>query len=350
MAHSLIMGTAIVILNWNGKHWLEKFLPGVIANSPTAEIIVADNASTDGSLKILASEFPSVRTIALEKNYGFAGGYNEALRQVEADLYVLLNSDVEVEPGWLGAMETYLEGHPGMAACQPKVLSYAKRDRFEHAGAAGGYIDRNGYPFCRGRIFEVTEEDKGQYDDDREVFWATGACLMIRSKAFHAAGGFDADLFAHMEEIDLCWRLRRTGWSIGYTSSTTVYHVGGGTLGYGSPRKTYLNFRNSLIVLTKNLHNGWSFGWLMRRLILDGFAACKFLLEGHGTHTWEVAKAHWHFFMRLPRILKMRKELLAQETSPDLTGMYQRSIAYDRFIIGWKQFSQLDKSAFRDKR
>lgn len=344
------MRTAVVILNWNGKGWLQRFLPTVLANTQGTDIVVADNGSTDGSLEWLATEMPAVRTIALGTNHGFAGGYNRALKQVEADRYLLLNSDVEVTPGWLDALNTYLNAHPEMAACQPKVLAHASRARFEHAGAAGGFIDRNGYPFCRGRIFEITEEDHGQYNDEREVFWATGACLLIRSKAFHDAGGFDADLFAHMEEIDLCWRLRRTGWRIGYTSKAVVYHVGGGALGYGSPRKTYLNFRNSLIVLTKNLHNGWSWWWLLRRMVLDGFAAWKFLLEGHGAHTWQVARAHWHYLLRLPKVLKQRNALLAAERTPDLTGMYDRSIAYDRFILKWKKFAQLDDTAFRQPR
>ncbi|MEZ4807785.1 MAG: glycosyltransferase family 2 protein [Flavobacteriales bacterium] len=341
------MRTAVVILNWNGKHWLERFLPGVVAHSEGASVVVADNGSTDGSLEMVQRDFPAVRRIALTTNMGFAGGYNAALEKVDADRFVLLNSDVEVVPGWLAKLEAYLDAHPKMAACQPKVLDHRTRERFEHAGAAGGFIDRNGYPFCRGRIFEVTEPDEGQYDDEREVFWATGACLMIRAEAFRSAGGFDADLFAHMEEIDLCWRLRRMGWSIGYTSTAAVYHVGGGSLGYGSPRKTYLNFRNSLIVLTKNLHNGWSWWWLFRRLVLDGFAAWKFLLEGHAAHTWQVGRAHRAFFRRLPRVIRQRRELMRTEHAPDLTGMYHRSIAYDRFILGWKRFGQLDKDAFR---
>ena len=340
------MDIAIIILNWNGRHWLERFLPTVLRHSPHASVIVADNASTDGSLQWLAANFSQVRTIALEKNHGFAGGYNEALKQVKADRYVLLNSDVEVTEGWLDGMNKMLDRDPQMAACQPKVLSQRDRDRFEHAGAAGGFIDRNGYPFCRGRIFEVTEFDQGQYDDDREVFWATGACMMIRAEAFHAAGGFDPALFAHMEEIDLCWRLRRTGWRIGYTSASTVYHVGGGALGYGSPRKTYLNFRNSLIVLTKNLHTGRLAMKLLRRLVLDGCAALKFLFEGHGAHAWQVFRAHLAFYKRLPAVLRQRRSLQRTERSPDLTGLYRRSIAYDRFILGRKKFSELDQSAF----
>lgn len=338
--------TAVVILNYNGRHWLERFLPGVVACSAGALVVVADNGSTDGSIAWLRTAQPGVRIIALDRNLGFAGGYNAALAQVEAERFVLLNSDVEVRPGWLEALNAYMDAHPRMAACQPKVLTHSVPDRFEHAGAAGGCIDRNGYPFCRGRIFELTEVDKGQYNDDRFVFWATGACLMIRADAFRAAGGFDAALFAHMEEIDLCWRLRRMGWSIGYTSATSVLHVGGGALGYGSPFKTYLNFRNSLIVLTKNLKSRALCLRLLRRLVLDGFAALKFLLEGHPAHAWQVARAHWSYFAALPRVLRQRKALLLAEHDPDLTGLYLRSIAYDRFIIGWRRFDQLDASAF----
>ncbi|HQW05106.1 MAG: glycosyltransferase family 2 protein [Flavobacteriales bacterium] len=341
------MGTAIVILNWNGRTWLERFLPGVIEHRCGATVVVADNGSTDDSLDWLERTYPTVQRITLPSNLGFAGGYNAALAEVDAERYLLLNSDVQVTPGWLDRLNAYLDRDPGMAACQPKVLAHGQPGHFEHAGAAGGYIDRNGYPFCRGRIFEITEQDAGQYDDEQEVFWATGACLLIRAAAFHEAGGFDAALFAHMEEIDLCWRLRRMGWRIGYTSQAMVHHVGGGSLGYSSPHKTYLNFRNSLIVLTKNLHNGWSWWWLFRRLVLDGFAALKFLLEGHAAHAWQVGRAHRHFFLRLPQVIRQRRELMATEREPDLTGMYHRSIAYDRFILGWKRFEQLDKEAFR---
>ncbi|MCU0319064.1 MAG: glycosyltransferase family 2 protein [Flavobacteriales bacterium] len=340
------MRTAVVILNWNGRSWLEQFLGGVVAHSANAEVVVADNGSTDDSVAWLREYFPDVRRIQLDRNNGFAGGYNAALQQVVADRYVLLNSDVAVQPGWLDALNAYMDKEVGMVACQPKVLAYRAPGHFEHAGAAGGFIDRNGYPFCRGRIFEITEEDRGQYDEDRDVFWATGACLMVDAAAFHRVGGFDAALFAHMEEIDLCWRLRRQGHRIGYTSAAVVHHVGGGALGYGSPQKTYLNFRNSLIVLTKNLHTGAFWYWLLRRLVLDGFAAMKFLLEGHAAHTWQVARAHWHYFARLPKVLAQRKALLAEERSPDLTGMYHRSIAYDRFILRWTRFDQLDASAF----
>ncbi len=339
--------TAVVILNWNGQHWLERFLPGVVAaTGGDAEVVVADNGSTDGSIAWVRAHCPTVRVVRNATNLGFAGGYNEALKQVDAEVLVLLNSDVEVTPGWIGALRDHLVRHPEMAACQPKVLSHGRRTHFEHAGAAGGFIDRNGYPFCRGRIFEITEEDHGQYDDEREVFWATGACLMIRSAAFREAGGFDASLFAHMEEIDLCWRLRRRGWRIGYTAATTVYHVGGGALGYGSPRKTFLNFRNSLIVLTKNLHRGWLPMRILRRMVLDGFAGLKFLVEGHGAHTWQVVRAHWSFLAMLPGALRERRRTMATERHPDLTGQYRRSVAYDRFILGWKTFDKLDQQAF----
>lgn len=338
--------TAVVILNFNGKHWLQRFLSGVVEHSPGAEVVVADNGSTDDSVAWLQAAHPAVRCVRLVKNLGFAGGYNAALEQVDAERFVLLNSDVEVTPGWLDQLNAYMDAHPRMAACQPKVLAHAAPQQFEHAGAAGGCIDRNGYPFCRGRIFELTELDNGQYDDDRPVFWATGACLMIRSDAFREAGGFDAALFAHMEEIDLCWRLRRMGWSIGYTSAARVLHVGGGSLGYGSTFKTYLNFRNSLIVLTKNLKSRALGLRILRRLVLDGFASLKFLLEGHPGHAWQVMRAHWSYFSALPRVLRQRRELMRTERDPDLTGLYLRSIAYDRFIIGWRRFDQLDAAAF----
>lgn len=339
---------AVVILNWNGLPFLQRFLSGVVERStPHARVVVADNASTDGSVAWLRAHHAAVQVIEMNENLGFAGGYNAALAQVNAPFLVLLNSDVEVTTGWLEPMHALLLGDARMAACQPKVLSERDRSRFEHAGAAGGYIDRNGYPFCRGRIFEITEEDHGQYDDEREVFWATGACMMIRREAFNEAGGFDASLFAHMEEIDLCWRLRRIGWRMGYTSRSKVYHVGGGALDYGSPRKTYLNFRNSLIVLTKNLRSRALLMRVLRRTVLDAFAAFKFLLEGHADHAWQVGRAHRHYLYRLPSVLRERRRLMALERHADLTGQYQRSVAYDRFILGQKRWSDLEPSAFK---
>ncbi len=341
------MDTAVVILNWNGQRWMEQFLPGVVALSRhDARVIVADNGSTDNSIEWVRTHVPEAEVIAMPGNEGFAGGYNAALEQVDAKYFVLLNSDVEVTPGWVRTLRDHLEARPDMAACQPKMLSHRKRGTFEHAGAAGGFIDRNGYPFCRGRIFELTEEDHGQYNDDRDVFWATGACLMIRAEAFRAAGGFDKRLFAHMEEIDLCWCLRRMGWRIGYASSAAVYHVGGGALGYGDPRKTFLNFRNSLAVLTKHLDSRWIHARILHRFTLDFFAALKFIAEGHSAHAWQVGKAHRQFLSWLPRLMRDRKQLRALEHNVDLTGMYHRSIAYDRYILGWRKFSDLDKRAF----
>ncbi|MCB0794970.1 MAG: glycosyltransferase family 2 protein [Flavobacteriales bacterium] len=343
------MDVAVVILNWNGADHLAAFLPSVLKHSQGARVIVADNGSTDASLSTLERDFPTVEVIELGSNLGFAGGYNKALSSIHAEHYVLLNSDVEVTPGWLAPLLKALTDRPDLAAVQPKVLDHVRRNRFEHAGAAGGFIDRNGYPFCRGRIFELTEEDHGQYDSDRDIFWATGACMMVRATAFRQVGGFDADLFAHMEEIDLCWRARRRGWRIGFVAGSTVYHLGGGSLGYGSPFKTYLNFRNSLIVLTKNLRSRSIFLRILRRLILDGFAAIKFLMEGHAAHTWQVGRAHRHYFMRLPAVLRQRKELAASEDRPDMTGLYRRSVAYDRFILGQRTFDRLDQSAFMQR-
>lgn len=345
------MDTAVVILNWNGRQWLEQFLPVVVAHSSAdARLVLADNGSTDDSIAWVRAHLPQVEVIALAENLGFAGGYNAALEQVQAKYYVLLNSDVEVTPGWVRQLRTHLEEQPDMAACQPKMLSFRQRNTFEHAGAAGGFIDRNGYPFCRGRIFEITEADERQYDDALDVFWATGACLAIRAEAFRTAGGFDARLFAHMEEIDLCWNLRRRGWRIGYTPAATVYHVGGGALGYGQPRKTFLNFRNSLAVLTKHLRSRWIFARILHRILLDQFAALKFLFEGHAAHAWQVGRAHQGFLRWLPQLLRDRRDLRLLEHNPDLTGMYHRSIAYDRYILGWRKFSLLDRRAFDQPR
>ncbi len=345
------METAVVILNWNGRKWLEQFLPGVLAHTAAeARVIVADNGSTDDSVAWVRAHAPGAEVITLAENRGFAGGYNAALAQVEAKYYVLLNSDVEVTPGWARILQEHMDARPDMAACQPKMRSFHQRNRFEHAGAAGGYIDRNGYPFCRGRIFDLTEEDHGQYDDDRDVFWATGACLMIRSGAFREAGGFDARLFAHMEEIDLCWNLRRRGWRIGYAHAATVFHVGGGALGYGDPRKTFLNFRNSLAVLTKHLRSRCIHARILHRMALDVFAAIKFISEGHAAHARQVGLAHRQFLRWLPALLRERRQLRAAERRPDLTGMYHRSIAYDRYILGWRTFPQLDARAFDQPR
>ena len=247
------MKVAVVILNWNGKSFLEKFLPSVFAcNSSYAEIIVADNASTDDSVSFLKSKYPQIKIIQNSSNGGFAKGYNDALKLVEAEYYVLLNSDVEVTPNWIDSVIQLMDTDKSIAACQPKIRAFDDKKSFEYAGAGGGFIDKYGYPFCRGRILDTLEEDKGQYNDVREVFWATGACLFVRSECYHKVNGFDEDFFAHMEEIDLCWRLKNLGYKIMYSPNSTVFHVGGGTLNKTSPKKTYLNFRNNLILLCKN--------------------------------------------------------------------------------------------------
>ena len=271
---------AVVILNYNGASMLRRFLPSVVANSPMADIVVADNASTDDSVAVLKGEFPNIRVIALERNYGFAEGYNRALRDVDNEYYILLNSDIEVTNGWIEPLLDYMDTNKNVGACQPKVRSYNNRDYFEYAGAAGGFIDYYGYPYCRGRLFDTVERDNGQYDTVAEIFWATGAALMIRRDDFWNSGAFDAGFFAHMEEIDLCWRLKAMGRSIVCVPGSVVYHVGGATLSKNNPRKTFLNFRNNLLMLHKNLPQR-EYKKVMRvRSLLDYIAAVKFLLTG----------------------------------------------------------------------
>ncbi len=301
--------TAVVILNYNGKKLLQQFLPSVIQYSKSAEIIVTDNGSSDQSLSILARDFPSIRVIALDKNYGFCGGYNRALKQVKADYYVLLNTDVEVTPRWLDALIHLLDNNAQIAAVQPKVLSYHQKNKFEHAGAAGGLIDSLGYPFCRGRIFNHVEEDKGQYDDEVEIFWATGACMMIRSNLYHQFEGLDEDFFAHMEEIDLCWKLHRKGFKVYYSGKSTVYHVGAGTLDYNNPRKTYLNFRNGLSLIFKHLGIVEIIYKLPFRIILDWLAAFIFLIKLQPGNAKAVMWAHLDFLKNISRDKAKRKAL-----------------------------------------
>lgn len=264
---------------------LRRYLPSVVAHTTGAEIIVADNGSTDDSLEVLRKEFPSVKTIVLEKNYGFAEGYNRAIEQVDSEYVVLLNSDVETPEGWLTPLLDYMETHPEIAAVQPKIRSWRQRDYFEHAGAAGGYVNRLGYPYCRGRVLWHVEQDKGQYDTIAEVDWTSGACMCVRTKVYKECGGLDASFFAHMEEIDLCWRMRNAGWKLACIPQSTVYHLGGGSLSYESPRKTYLNHRNNLLMIRKNMrHPG---GVLFVRFFLDYAAALLYLMQGR----WEACKA-----------------------------------------------------------
>lgn len=298
---------AIAILNWNGKSWLEKFLPGVIQYSSEAEIYVIDNASTDDSIDFVRRTFPLVKIIENASNSGFAAGYNEGLRSIDADVFCLLNSDVEVTEGWLQRVVALFKENAEIAVIQPKILDYNNRNQFEFAGAAGGFLDNLGYPYCRGRLFETVETDLGQYDDEAEIFWASGCCFFIRSKDFWAQNGFDERFFAHQEEIDLCWRLQNAGRRIFYTSQSTVYHVGGGTLNKQSARKTFLNIRNNFTMLLKNLPTKAVFPVLLARLILDAAAAVHFGLKMGFPHFLAVIQAHFSFYRQIPGTLKLRR-------------------------------------------
>jgi len=337
------MRVAVVILNWNGKKFLEKFLPSLLANSSDqAEIIVADNASSDDSVEYLKSNFRDIRIIQHNKNFGFAKGYNLALTQVEADYYVLLNSDIEVTPNWIQPVIELMESDSSIAACQPKIRSYSEPQKFEYAGAAGGFIDKYGYPFCRGRMFLSIEEDDGQYDDTIEIFWATGACMFVRAGLFHQFGGLDEDFFAHMEEIDFCWRLKNEGYKIMYCPSSVVYHIGGGTLPKISWRKTYLNFRNNCILLYKNLPDNLLLEVFAKRLFLDGIAAMKFLITAGFKDFFAVSKAHFSFYGSLGKTREKRKKLKQGQVN----NIYQKNIVFDYYLRGKKKFSDLDPKKF----
>lgn len=302
------MNLAIAILNWNGKNWLEKFLPNVILHSKNTDVYVIDNASTDDSVVFLKLNFPQVKIIQNAENHGFAGGYNEGLKKIDAEIYCLLNSDVEVTENWLNPVIDLFQKDLKIAAVQPKILDYNRKNFFEFAGAAGGFIDNLGYPYCRGRVFENIEEDKGQFDDETEIFWASGCCLFIRSEDFWKQNGFDARFFAHQEEIDLCWRLKNDGKKIFYTGKSTVYHVGGGTLNKQSAQKTFLNMRNNLSMLVKNLPSSDVVWIIFSRLVLDGAAALYFAFKNGFSHFWAVLRAHFSFYAQLPRTLKLRSK------------------------------------------
>ncbi len=331
---------AIVILNWNGKEFLAKFLPSVIATTyHRKRIIVADNASTDDSVAFLQAHYPAVEIIVNSKNEGFAGGYNFALKQVNTDYYVLLNSDVEVTPGWIEPVIALMEQDHSIAACQPKLLAYNERTHFEYAGAAGGWIDSFGYPFTRGRVFDQVEMDQGQYDEASPCFWATGAAMFIRARLFHEAGGFDAHFFAHQEEIDLCWRLQLKGYKIYVQPRSVVYHVGGGTLPKGNSRKAMLNFRNNLIMMSRNLPVGTAIVKIPVRFLLDGITAWRALFTGDASLFTSVFKAHlgylyWLFFVRneFPR---------PEKSKCKLEGVYGQSVVWQYFIKKRKTFSEI---------
>jgi GT2 family glycosyltransferase len=338
-----VIKVAVVILNWNGKEFLEKFLPSVIKHSKeSAEIIIADNASSDGSVEYLAANFPEIRIIQNETNGGFAKGYNDALSQVSSEYYVLLNSDIEVTANWIEPVIAMMDADRRIAACQPKLLAYHNRNYFEYAGAAGGFIDHYGYPFCRGRIFQEIENDNGQYNNETEIFWATGACMFVRAELYHRFGGFDNDFFAHMEEIDLCWRLKNAGFKIMYCPGSVVYHVGGGTLPKKSSLKTYLNFRNNLTLIFKNIPSEKIFQIFITRWVLDWVAALKFLAGGGLADFLAVLRAHWHFIFNVrSQIVKRRK--ISQSV---VSGVYKRNLVVEHFIKRKKRFSELNQSDF----
>jgi len=340
---------AVAILNYNGKHFLKDFLPSVVQSSyPNVSVHVIDNKSTDDSLAFLKKNYKDVFVYELNENYGFAGGYNEGLKRIiGVDYLVLLNSDVEVTEGWIDPIIELMEFDKTIAACQPKVLQYANKNQFEHAGAAGGWIDHLGYPFCRGRLFDTVEIDKGQYDNAEEVFWASGAAMFIRGDLFHRIGGFDATFFAHLEEIDLCWRLKRAGYKIMVEPKSVVYHVGGGTLGYENPRKVFLNFRNNLAMLLKN-ESGSKLIWLIPyRLILDGVAGIMFLLKGKWGHAKAIIQAHFAFYGSYSAIKKQKRnyderiEKISISPTPNTKGIFQKSIVWQYYLRGRKLFNTL---------
>jgi len=334
--------TAVVILNWNGKNFLEQFLPALtrFTNFPDTEIIIADNFSTDDSIDFLHQNYPSLKIIKLDKNYGFTGGYNRALKKVDAKYYVLINSDIEVTKNWLIPLVEVMDGNDKIAAIQPKIKAYYQKNHFEYAGASGGFIDKLGYPFCRGRILDTLEKDTGQYNDEREIFWATGACMMIRAELFHHFGGFDDDFFAHMEEIDLCWRLKNSGYKILVQPQSEVFHVGGGTLPI-SPFKLYLNYRNNLFLLYKNLPKGKLFPTIFKRMVLDGLSAFIYLLKLSFRNFTAVFKAHLHFYQSLKKLRLKRKELLLHRSNNNHKEILKGSIVIKYFFRSKKFFSQI---------
>lgn len=332
---------AIVILNWNGADMMRRFLPGVVQNSPEAEVVVVDNGSTDDSCAWLSSEMPQVRQVLLDKNYGFAEGYNLGLKQVEAEYYLLLNSDVEVREGWLDAMMQYMEAHPEVAAAQPKLLCQWSPEDFEYAGASGGYIDALGYPYCRGRVFSTIERDNGQYDDIAPVMWATGAALLIRAQDYWQVGGLDGRFFAHQEEIDLCWRLRSRGRGIVCVPQSVAYHLGGGTLPQGNPRKTFLNFRNNLLLLYKNLPERRLRPVMRIRFWLDALASIQFLVTGQGRSFLAVWRARREFARIKSDYAKDREENLRLATLDPIPEQGTFSLLWQYYIKGKKTWKQL---------
>ncbi len=334
---------AVVILNWNGQVLLQQFLPSVVKFSGNAVVYVADNASTDDSVKLIEEQFPTVKIIHNTRNGGYAGGYNEALKSIVADYFVLLNSDVEVTENWITPIQQLMDSDHHIAACQPKLLNYYDKSKFEYAGASGGHIDRYGYPFCRGRIFDECETDNGQYNDTRTCFWATGACLFVRAETFRTVGQLDEDFFAHMEEIDLCWRMQQFGYKIMVCPQSVVYHVGGGTLSQQNAKKTYLNFRNGLGLLLKNLPIQMLWYKLPLRIFLDQVAAIKFLFDGKKEDFFAIGRAHRNFIFNFNR---WRKKRYSHQRKNLLPEVYDGSIVWRYFVCKDRSFSSLEKRKF----
>ena len=338
------MKLSIVILNWNGSLYLERFLPSIVKYSSYdwAEIVVADNHSDDDSSEVIAKQFPGVKFLQLDRNYGFAEGYNLALKNNIADYLVLLNSDVEVTENWLEPMVRMMDNNPLIAACQPKIMQLGQPYKFEYAGASGGFIDHYGYPFCRGRIINFQEHDLGQYNKPISVFWASGAAMVVRGTLWHESGGFDADFWAHMEEIDLCWRMKNRGYKVVVCPQSKVFHLGGGSLSYGSPQKIYLNFRNNLFLLYKNLPKGKFHKTLFIRMVLDGVAALQFLVTGQFKAFTKVLAAHRDFYRSLGILRKKRDDLLLKVVTTNHPEIYKGSLIFDFFISRKRKFSSLN--------
>ena len=339
--HSIkyILKVAIVILNWNGKKLLEQFLPAMMSRTNNdAEIYVADNASSDSSINFLKTNYPEIKIIQNSTNGGYAKGYNDALKHIDAEIYALVNSDIEVSDCWIQPVIKEFIYDENTAIIQPKILDYKNIKKFEYAGAAGGYVDFLGYPYCRGRIFSTLENDNQQYNDTTEIFWASGACFFIRSKVYHQLGGFDEEYFAHQEEIDLCWRTQNEGYKVKYVGKSIVYHIGGATLNEASSIKTFLNFRNSLFTILKNVPKRYLFMVILLRLLLDAVAGIKFLLELKPLHTWAIVKAHFSFYRHIPTMLKKRRRISHKTTS----YYHSKSIVWQHFILGRKKFDQVN--------
>jgi hypothetical protein len=339
----MVKDIAVVILNWNGINHLKEFLPSVVehTNSNLANIVLVDNASTDASVIFVKENYPDIQIIINDKNGGFAKGYNDGLKLLKHKYFLLLNSDVEVTPHWLEPLFQKMESSLSIAACQPKILDYKNKLSFEHAGAAGGFIDKFGYPFCRGRLFDNLEKDNGQYNDDIEIFWATGACMMVRSSLFKEQQGFDETFFAHMEEIDLCWRFKNAGYKIKFVGNSRVYHLGGGTLSTISPNKTYLNFRNNLFLLYKNLPDQFLHRTLFARMVLDGIAFFKFLISFKFSHARAILKAHFSFYQSLNYLRKNRDKFKKYHQLKYLKGVYNASIVFSFYAKSKKVYTQL---------